>query len=104
MNPGKPAAIMSAMVLATVVVTLPKSAPAQHPADAIIVCSGTDLNCYYAPAGMKLPAACVKGADPYGGHLVFRCPSRTNTMTPPDLGELGPAQGPVRRHRGPAPR
>ena len=83
-------------------VTLPQSALAQ-PAD-VIVCSGSNLNCYYAPAGMKLPAACAKGADTYGGHLVFRCPSRTNTMTPPDLGELGPAQSPVRRHLGPAPR
>jgi hypothetical protein len=99
MNPGKPAAIMSTMVLAAVVVTLPTSAPAQHPADAIIVCSGTNLNCYWAPAGLKLPAACVKGADPYGGHAVFRCPSKTNTLTPPDLSELGPAQGPARRHQ-----
>ena len=65
-------------------VTLPQSVPAQ-PAEAI-VCSGSNLNCYYAPANIKLPATCFKGADTYGGHLVFRCDARTATMRPPDLG------------------
>jgi hypothetical protein len=66
-------------------VTLPQSAPAQ-PADRIIVCSGSNLNCYWAPANIKLPATCFKGADTYGGHVVFRCDSRTTTTRPPDLG------------------
>ena len=72
-------------------VTLPQSAPAQ-PAD-IIVCSGSNLNCYYAPANIKLPATCFKGADTYGGRLVFRCDARTTTTLPPDL---GPAQKQLR--------
>jgi hypothetical protein len=72
-------------------VTLPQSAPAQ-PAD-VIVCSGSNLNCYYAPANIKLPATCFKGADTYGGRLVFRCDSRTTTTSPPDL---GPAQKQLR--------
>jgi hypothetical protein len=66
------------------IVTLPQSAPAQ-PAD-VIVCSGTDRNCYYAPANIKLPATCFKGAFTYGGRPVFRCDSRTTTTGPPDLG------------------
>ena len=41
-------------------VTLPQSSPAK-PAD-IIVCSGSNQNCYYAPANIKLPATCFKGA------------------------------------------
>ena len=75
-------------------VTLPQSAPAQPvPADAIIVCAGSNLNCYYAPANIKLPATCFKGAFTYGGRLVFRCDSRTTTTGPPDL---GPAQKQLR--------
>jgi hypothetical protein len=75
-------------------VTLPQSAPAQPvPADAIIVCAGSNLNCYYAPPNIKLPATCFKGADTRGGHLVFRCDSRTTTTSPPDL---GPAQKQLR--------
>jgi hypothetical protein len=70
-------------------VTLPQSAPAQ--ADRIIVCSGSNLNCYWAPANIKLPATCFKGADTYGGHVVFRCDSSTTTTRPPDL---GPGQKP----------
>jgi hypothetical protein len=65
-------------------VTLPQSALAQ-PTD-VIVCSGSNLNCYYAPANIKLPATCFKGADTYGGRLVFRCDARTTTTSPPDLG------------------
>ena len=68
-----------------VMVTLPQSAPAQ-PADAVIVCAGSNLNCYYAPANIKLPATCFKGAFTYGGRLVFRCDARTTTTLPPDLG------------------
>ena len=41
-------------------VTLPQFAPARS-AD-IIVCSGSDRNCYYTPANIKLPATCFKGA------------------------------------------
>jgi hypothetical protein len=75
-------------------VMLPQSAPAQPvPADAIIVCAGSNLNCYYAPPNIKLPATCFKGADTRGGHLVFRCDSRTTTTSPPDL---GPAQKQLR--------
>jgi hypothetical protein len=80
-----------------VMVTLPQSVPAQ-PAE-VIVCSGSNLNCYYAPANIKLPATCFKGADTYGGRLVFRCDARTTTMLPPDL---GPAQKQLRA--GPPPR
>jgi hypothetical protein len=78
--------LCAAAVVATLagVVTLPQSASAQ-PAD-IIVCSGSDRNCYYAPANIKLPATCFKGAFTYGGRLVFRCDSRTTTTGPPDLG------------------
>jgi len=65
-------------------VTLPQSAPAR-PAD-IIVCSGSDRNCYYAPANIKLPATCFKGAFTYGGRLVFRCDAPTTSTSPPDLG------------------
>ena len=68
-----------------VMMTPPQSALAQ-PANDIIVCSGSDLNCYYAPANIKLPATCFKGADTYGGHVVFRCDARTTTTSPPDLG------------------
>jgi hypothetical protein len=65
-------------------VTLPQSSPAK-PAD-IIVCSGSNQNCYYAPANIKLPATCFKGADPYGGLVVFRCDTPTTSTSPPDLG------------------
>jgi hypothetical protein len=81
-----------------VMVMLPESAAAKS----VIVCSGSDLNCYYAPADIKIPGACTKSADTYGGRLVFRCPSRKTTTHPPDLGlakgQLRPAP-PVRRHR-----
>jgi hypothetical protein len=65
-------------------VTLPQSALAKS-AD-IIVCSGSNQNCYYAPANIKLPATCFKGADPYGGLVVFRCDTPTTSTSPPDLG------------------
>ena len=80
-----------------VMVMLPESTPAKS----VIVCSGSDLNCYYAPADIKIPGACTKSADTYGGRLVFRCPARTTAARPPDLGL---AQGQLRaappvRHR-----
>ena len=67
-------------------VTLPQSVPAKS-AD-IIVCSGSDRNCYYAPANIKLPATCFRGAFTYGGLLVFRCdaPTISASTNPPDLG------------------
>jgi hypothetical protein len=83
-----------------VMVVLPESAPAKS----VIVCSGSDLNCYYAPAGIKIPGACTKSADTYGGRLVFRCSARTTAAAaqPPDLGlaqgQLRPAP-PVRHRR-----
>ena len=78
-------AIRVIVFVLALMVTLPQSAPAQ-PANTIIVCSGSNLNCYYAPANIKLPATCFKGAFTYGGRLVFRCDSRTTTTSPPDLG------------------
>jgi hypothetical protein len=83
-----------------VMVILPESAPAKS----VIVCSGSDLNRYYAPAGTKIPGACTKSADTYGGRLVFRCSARTTAAAaqPPVLGlaqgQLRPAP-PVRRRR-----
>jgi hypothetical protein len=68
-------------------VTLPQSAPARRAND-IVVCSGTNQNCYYAPANIKLPAYCFKGEFTYGGRVVFRCDAQTygSTTGPPDLG------------------
>ena len=83
-----------------VMVTLPQSASAQRAND-IVVCSGSNLNCYYAPANIKLPAYCFKGEYPYGGHVVFRCDAQTygTTTSPPDLGSaqksLRPGPPPV---------
>jgi hypothetical protein len=82
-------AIRVIVFVLAVMVTLPQSAPAQPvPANAIIVCSGSNLNCYYAPANIKLPAHCFKGEYTYGGHVVFRCDAQTygTTTSPPDLG------------------
>jgi hypothetical protein len=78
-------AIRVIVFVLAVMVTLAQSAPAQ-PANDIIVCSGSNLNCYYAPANIKLPSYCFKGADTYGGHVVFRCDAQTTTTSPPDLG------------------
>jgi hypothetical protein len=78
-------AIRVIVFVLAVMVTLPQSALAQ-PANDIIVCSGSNLNCYYAPTNIKLPATCFKGADTYGGHVVFRCDAATTTTSPPDLG------------------
>jgi hypothetical protein len=47
-------------------VTLPQSSRAR-PAD-VIVCSGSDRNCYYAPANIKLPATVT-------AHALRRCDS-----------------------------
>ena len=41
-------AIRVIVFVLAVMVTLPQSAPAQRAND-IIVCSGSNLNCYYAP-------------------------------------------------------
>ena len=71
-------------------VTLPQSAPAQ-PAD-IIVCSGSNLNCYYAPANIKLPATCFKGADTMEV-VLFSVVMHEQPLRPPDL---GPAQKQLR--------
>ena len=70
-----------------IMVTLPQSALAQRAND-IVVCSGSNLNCYYAPANIKLPAYCFKGEYTYGGHVVFRRDAQTygTTTSPPDLG------------------
>ena len=80
-------AIRGIVFVLAVMVTLPQSAPAQ-PANTIIVCSGSNLNCYYAPANIKLPAYCFKGEYTYGGRLVFHCDAQTygTTTSPPDLG------------------
>ena len=78
-------AIRVIVFVLAVMVTLPQSAPAQRAND-IVVCSGSNLNCYYAPANIKLPATCFKGAFTYGGRLVFRCDAPTTTTSPPDLG------------------
>jgi hypothetical protein len=82
---------MTRLLFGAAIAMLPQSAPAQ-PAD-VIVCSGSDLNCYYAPANIKVPATCFKGAFTYGGRSVFRCDARTITTSPPDL---GPAQNQLR--------
>ena len=80
-------AIRVIVFVLAVMVTLPQSAPAQRAND-IVVCSGSNLNCYYAPANIKLPAYCFKGEYPYGGRLVFHCDAQTYgaTTSPPDLG------------------
>ena len=78
-------AIRVIVFVLALMVTLQQAAPAQ-PANDIIVCSGSNLNCYYAPANIKLPAYCFKGADTYGGRVVFRCDAQTTTTSPPDLG------------------
>ena len=80
-------AIRVIVFVLAVMVTLPQSAPAQRAND-IVVCSGSNLNCYYAPANIKLPAYCFKGEYTYGGHVVFHCDAQTygTTTSPPDLG------------------
>jgi hypothetical protein len=55
-------AIRVIVFVLAVMVTLPQSAPAQR--DDIIVCSGTNLNCYYAPANIKPPLTASKERIP----------------------------------------
>ena len=57
-------AIRVIVFVLALMVTLQQAAPAQ-PANDIIVCSGSNLNCYYAPANITLPADCFKR----GGYL-----------------------------------
>ena len=56
-------AIRVIVFVLAVMVTLPQSAPAQ-PANDIIVCSGSNLNCYYAPANIKPPLTASKERIP----------------------------------------
>ena len=51
-GPKMKSAIRVIVFVLAVIVTLPQSAPAQRAND-IVVCSGSNLNCYYAPAHLE---------------------------------------------------